>query len=159
MRYLQELSHPDDLRFKFRYTIPTTLDSIPDSKVHGANMGPIWGRQDPGGAYVGPMNFAIWDRMSSGWHIALARSHPDEMPSEAKSAGLLKAQISLCHPDAYHTTLRHLDDLALGSRPYGLQQSQYIRMTHVPTQCVIRKSSAWDRNMLNSLVADDLKLM
>ena len=32
----------------------------PDSKVHGANMGPIWGRQDPGGPYVGPMNFAIW---------------------------------------------------------------------------------------------------
>ena len=36
-------------------------DSIPDSKVHGANMGPIWGRQDPGGPHVGPMNFAIWD--------------------------------------------------------------------------------------------------
>ena len=32
----------------------------PDSKVHGANMGPIWGRQDPGGPYVGPMNFALW---------------------------------------------------------------------------------------------------
>ena len=32
----------------------------PDSKVHGANMGPIWGRQDPGGSHVGPMNFAIW---------------------------------------------------------------------------------------------------
>ena len=32
----------------------------PDSKVHGANMGPIWGRQDPGGPHVGPMNFAIW---------------------------------------------------------------------------------------------------
>ena len=30
-------------------------------KVHGANMGPIWGRQDPGGPHVGPMNFAIWD--------------------------------------------------------------------------------------------------
>ena len=28
--------------------------------VHGANMGPIWGRQDPGGPHVGPMNFAIW---------------------------------------------------------------------------------------------------
>ena len=26
----------------------------PDSKVHGANMGPIWGRQDPGGPHVGP---------------------------------------------------------------------------------------------------------
>ena len=32
----------------------------PDSKVHGAIMGPIWGRQDPGGPHVGPMNFAIW---------------------------------------------------------------------------------------------------
>ena len=33
-----------------------------DNKVHGANMGPIWGRQDPGGPQVGPMNFAIWVR-------------------------------------------------------------------------------------------------
>ena len=32
----------------------------PDSKVYGANMGPIWGRQDPGGPHVGPMNNAIW---------------------------------------------------------------------------------------------------
>ena len=32
----------------------------PDSKVHGANMGPIWGRQDPGGLHGGPINFAIW---------------------------------------------------------------------------------------------------
>ena len=36
---------------------------IPDSKVHGANIGPIWGRQDPGGPHVGPMNLAIWDGM------------------------------------------------------------------------------------------------
>ena len=34
--------------------------SHPDSKVHGTNMGPIWGRQDPGGPRVGLMNFAIW---------------------------------------------------------------------------------------------------
>ena len=33
----------------------------PDSKDHGANMGPIWGRQDPGGPHVGPMNHAIWE--------------------------------------------------------------------------------------------------
>ena len=33
----------------------------PDSKVHGANLGPISGRQDPGGPHVGPMNFAIWE--------------------------------------------------------------------------------------------------
>ena len=32
-----------------------------DSKVHRANLGPIWGLQDPGGPHVGPMNFAIWE--------------------------------------------------------------------------------------------------
>ena len=32
----------------------------PDSNVHGANMGPIWGQQDPDGPNVGTMNFAIW---------------------------------------------------------------------------------------------------
>ena len=35
----------------------------PDSKVRGANMGPIWGRQDPDWPHVGPMNFAIWVRL------------------------------------------------------------------------------------------------
>ena len=35
--------------------------NIPDSKVHGANMGPIWGQQDQGGPHVDQMNFAIWD--------------------------------------------------------------------------------------------------
>ena len=38
-------------------------ETIPDSKVHGANMGPIWGRQDPGECHVGPMSFASWDAM------------------------------------------------------------------------------------------------
>ena len=35
--------------------------TIPGSKVHGAIMGPIWGRQDLGGPHVDPMDFAIWD--------------------------------------------------------------------------------------------------
>ena len=35
------------------------LIHYPDSKVHGANMGPIWGQQDPGGPHVGPVNFPI----------------------------------------------------------------------------------------------------
>ena len=36
------------------------VHNSPDGKVNGANMGPIWGRQDPGGPHVGPMTFAIW---------------------------------------------------------------------------------------------------
>ena len=38
----------------------TRFSMYPDSKVHWANMVPIWDRQVPGGPHVGPMNFAIW---------------------------------------------------------------------------------------------------
>ena len=35
------------------------VHKLPNNRVHWANMGPIWGRQDPGGPHVGPMNFAM----------------------------------------------------------------------------------------------------
>ena len=34
-------------------------DMHPDSKVHGANMGPTWVLSAPDGPHVGPMNLAI----------------------------------------------------------------------------------------------------
>ena len=37
------------------------LKNIPDSKVHGANMGPTWVLSAPDGPHVGPMNLAIRD--------------------------------------------------------------------------------------------------
>ena len=30
-------------------------------------MGPIWGRQDPGGPHVGPMDFTIWAYLNQCW--------------------------------------------------------------------------------------------
>ena len=33
---------------------------FPDSKVHGADMGPIWDRQDPDGSHVVPIYFVSW---------------------------------------------------------------------------------------------------
>ena len=36
------------------------INAVPDSKVHGANMGPTWILSAPGGPHVGLMNFAIW---------------------------------------------------------------------------------------------------
>ena len=45
----------------FMTYVPPLSIHITDSKVHGATMGPIWGRQDPSGPRVGPMNFVIWD--------------------------------------------------------------------------------------------------
>ena len=50
---------------------PGKIYDNPDSKFHVANMGPIWGRQDPGGPHVGPMNFAIWEIASSVTKILL----------------------------------------------------------------------------------------
>ena len=41
----------------------TFRSTNPDSKVHGANVGHIWDRQDPGGPHVGPMNLAIWESL------------------------------------------------------------------------------------------------
>ena len=54
--------------------------TFPDSKVHGANMGPIWGRQDPGGPNVGPMNFAIWVASGNGF-LASDKPLPERMLS------------------------------------------------------------------------------
>ena len=33
---------------------------LPDSQIDGANVGPTWGRQDPGGPHVDHSNVAIW---------------------------------------------------------------------------------------------------
>ena len=38
------------------------IDDCPNSKVHGANMGPTWVLSAPGGLHVGPINLAIWMR-------------------------------------------------------------------------------------------------
>ena len=57
--------------FKMTYwwTSLIIATNIPDSKVHGANMGPIWGRQGPSEPHVGPMNLAIWDVISI-WYLS-----------------------------------------------------------------------------------------
>ena len=48
-----------------KQSLAIICQSTPESKVHGANMEPTWGRQDPDGPHVGPMNFAIWDLLKS----------------------------------------------------------------------------------------------
>ena len=55
--------------------ISFSLHYIPDSKVHGANMGPIWGGQDPGGPMLAPWTllsgipYYIFDKLN---HINLS---------------------------------------------------------------------------------------
>ena len=40
--------------------------SIPDSKAHGANMGPTWALSAPDGPHVGPLNLTIRDSIVYG---------------------------------------------------------------------------------------------
>ena len=47
--------------FKEEKDIFDTVNTIPDSKVHGANMGPTWVLSAPDGPHAGPMNLAIRD--------------------------------------------------------------------------------------------------
>ena len=68
--FLLPFKHPFPSCYCSSYVCPgpsrpsgSPRQEIPDSKVHGANMGPIWGRQDPGGPHVGPMSLAIWDML------------------------------------------------------------------------------------------------
>ena len=71
----------------------------PDSKVHGANMGPIWGQQDPGGPHAGPMNFAIWVDMSiSGPWIPRGRIQFRIAISISRSDNKCKGTRSFVHP-------------------------------------------------------------
>ena len=48
--------------------IQENLKMSPDSKVHGANMGPIWGRHDPGG----PHELCYLGRQEDGGNFVLA---------------------------------------------------------------------------------------
>ena len=44
---------------RWAMVLKTMALSYPDSKVHGANMGPTWVLSSPDGPHVGPMNLAI----------------------------------------------------------------------------------------------------
>ena len=70
-------THIDFTVVRVRIWLFTSVN-FPDSKLHGANIGSIWGRQDPGGPHVGPMNFAIWVAHHCVWQgifICLGPSH------------------------------------------------------------------------------------
>ena len=65
--HMTSLDHIDIFR-RISYRIWNCIGlvySAPDSKVHGANMGPILDPQEPGGPHVGLMNFAVRGNISA----------------------------------------------------------------------------------------------
>ena len=63
---------------------PRAWQDHPDSKVHGADMGPIWDQQDSGRPNVGPVNFAIWSCLF--YTINIMPPHVIERPRARVSA-------------------------------------------------------------------------
>ena len=45
--------------FQWQWGNCISIINYPDSKIHGASMGPTWGQQDPGGPHVGHVKLAI----------------------------------------------------------------------------------------------------
>ena len=58
-----------------------TVNEYPDSKVHGANMGPTWVLLAPDGPHVGPMNFAI--RVGNGMVSLVDKLFPEPMLTQS----------------------------------------------------------------------------
>ena len=57
---LRNQPHPERAGHRLR-NVGVQRCNTPDSKVHGANMGPTWVLSAPDGPHVGPMNLAISD--------------------------------------------------------------------------------------------------
>ena len=73
------------------------IPSNPDSKVHGANMGPTWGRQDPGGPNVCYTNFAIWESFKSLHTTGTFAGHLRGDCEHLKYARLMMATVPLSY--------------------------------------------------------------
>ena len=82
----------------------------PDSKVHGANMGPICGRQDPGGSHVGPVNLAIWDHHHCNpfVHYVVHGLVQDCSISSALAVGIMQSCTKLSMYSLHHHHCLHL---------------------------------------------------
>ena len=81
---------------------------FPYNKVHGANMGSIWGRQDPGGPPAGLMNFATWVE-SKHKHFVLKKMYTEyslkNTPILCKSQCVQSLKKNVYHWAAYSISL------------------------------------------------------
>ena len=72
----------------------------PNSEVHGAYMGPTWGRQDPGVPHFGPMILDIWVRK----YLPLGISRSKESQISLPVAIKIYPDLFLHRPSTYLCT-------------------------------------------------------
>ena len=77
---------------------------IPDSKVHGANMGPTWVLSATDGPHAGPMNLALWYMINFSLDF---HAHMMEAAYSLVNSGNCQRPIELFHEG---TSLRMMED-------------------------------------------------
>ena len=101
---------------------------IPYTNVHGVNMGPSWGRQDPGKPHVGPMNFAIWDditnvRLSSNNSTGVGVTKPiSSVPLITRFFTIVKTLVT------YWTSCSYLTGVAAAQLRWHLSNMNVMQM-------------------------------
>ena len=65
------ICHRNDVCPWHKNNFPIIHHGTPDSKVHGANMGPTWIMSATDGPHIGPMNLAIRDSISHDGYTTL----------------------------------------------------------------------------------------
>ena len=110
---------------KYILFITPLQQGIPDCKVHGAYMGPIWDRQDPDGPHVGPMNFAIWDAISSRSQACALALHTSAIFYDKKAIAIVMIRYWLKYQQAplrksksYFKMLGYLTFIGMLSTPH-----------------------------------------
>ena len=96
--YIWTVIHRFDLLFSILYFILLYISNdVGMTALIARFMGPIWGRQDPGGPHVGPMNSVIWVYLSDRSHSIRSCSVSDEN----NHVFLCLVLFLLCHPFSY----------------------------------------------------------
>ena len=108
----------------------------PDSKVHGAYMGPTWGRQAPSGLHVGTMNLAI--------RVMFLAYFPENWVRAAVIRGLIPMKIN------WNVVLEIcIKCMEVWSQPTDTQGGNYVSLTLIPASGTIALNCKLTRKFCN----------
>ena len=104
--------------------------TLPDSKVYGANMGPILGRQDPGGPHAGPIIGTLLSRLLCGVDInGMCNTSQDSSCSVWYYECLVSVNFSRCFKDT-SLTLRQNSNAGESTLTNMSEQFTWIPLEH-----------------------------
>ena len=144
---------------------PLCLQMSPDSKVHGANMGPTWVLSAPDGPHVGPTNLGIRVLTLNGARTSADNPYlpKERITSTACGIYLLKKHTKLKCISCFLHTNQHIKGLriTLGSVSQdGPVSPEAVWPGHPNQSCLFRfgKKSYSNEGLLASLTLHSLEL-